>query len=429
MLSPHGTSTDQHRYYGYQQKFGRHKQLPLQQQLQQQPPQQHYQQALQQLPSLTQLHVYDTTSSTGTLTSPATTTPSTATITPNNVYYNKGPYYSGQQPPVYQQQVRAPPAQPHAPHIIPIHHHQGLQHGAYHQLGMLAGPPKVPTPSTDNHGFGGQGPSQLSRLSSSGSMEVTPHDSENLPHSLTSQELVKQIQEVLPHPPLVSSEVRPDSYSRSNQRRAKRKSKFTKKQDEMIVALKREGKTWVEIAEITGVGSYLAARNRYQVIVGQQGNNNSSSFSVDDKNLLKNLLDIAELEKWRFIAVELDKATSKDFTDKECRDMIKQLYMSNPESFGITEETLHECIKEKKITEKIISSSNASTSDRESTYNDVIEKSSGASNAANISTTTIASSSVSKDSFDNKPEAIGNNRSLLETQFKPPMDSYKGYYQ
>lgn len=162
----------------------------------------------------------------------------------------------------------------------------------------------------------------------------------------------EKLQELLPTPPLSKAAIRLDVNFLINQKRAKRKSKFTQRQDEMIVSLKRKGKSWVEIAEATQVGSYLAARNRYQVIVGQQGNNNSSSWTSDDKVLLRRLIDSSEIEKWKFIASELNKATGKNFTDKECRDFIKVMFWANPASFGANEDTLNECVKEKKITEK-----------------------------------------------------------------------------
>ncbi|KAL6453029.1 ADF1 Adherence factor [Candida maltosa Xu316] len=164
----------------------------------------------------------------------------------------------------------------------------------------------------------------------------------------------ERIQQVLPPPPLSRAPVRPDMTVNLTSKRAKRKSKFTQDQDDMIVGLKKKGKSWVEIAEITGVGSYLAARNRYQVIVGQQGNNNSSAWDNKDKILLHQLLDAGELEKWRFICSELNKSTNKNFTDYECREMIRELFWNNPATFGVNEETIVEAQKERKLTEKTI---------------------------------------------------------------------------
>ncbi|CAI5758172.1 unnamed protein product [Candida verbasci] len=164
----------------------------------------------------------------------------------------------------------------------------------------------------------------------------------------------ERIQEILPAPPLSRASIRPDITISTTAKRAKRKSKFSQEQDDMIVNLKRKGKSWVEIAEIAGVDSYLAARNRYQVIVGQQGNNNSSAWDNKDKVFLQQLLDAGEFEKWKFISNELNKSTNKNFTDYECREMIRELFWLNPVSFGVSEETIKECQKEKKLTEKTI---------------------------------------------------------------------------
>ncbi|CUM45049.1 uncharacterized protein AC631_01357 [Debaryomyces fabryi] len=163
---------------------------------------------------------------------------------------------------------------------------------------------------------------------------------------------IERLQQLLPVPPMSRVAIRPEINLLLNQKRARRKSKFSKSQDDLIVELKRKGKTWVEIAEISGVGSYLAARNRYQVIVGQQGNNNSSSWGDEDKSTLRKLLDEAEIEKWKFIAAELSKATGKSFSDRECRETVRMLFWADPASFNVSEETVNECYKEKKITER-----------------------------------------------------------------------------
>lgn len=169
----------------------------------------------------------------------------------------------------------------------------------------------------------------------------------------TQEVIAERLQLCLPPPPLAEVVPRPQVSFPVTQKRAKRKSKFTKEQDEMIIALKKDGKSWVEIAEITGVGSYLAARNRYQVIVGQQGNNNLASWKEEDKIILQKMLDLAELEKWEFIASELKMSTGKNFSGKECREAIRALFWKSPMAFGVNEATLNECVKEKRITEKI----------------------------------------------------------------------------
>lgn len=180
------------------------------------------------------------------------------------------------------------------------------------------------------------------------------HPQHHQNYQLGPQDLVKGLQDTLPVPPLSKAPTRPETRPQVGQKRAKRMSKFTKEQDELILKLKREGKTWVEIADIAKVGNYLAARNRYQVIVGQQGNNNSSSWGHKDRLVLHSLLDSAELEKWQYIAAEMRKATGKDFSDKECRDIVRYYFWLDPYSFGVYENSMQEVIKEKHITEKAI---------------------------------------------------------------------------
>ncbi|EDK44518.1 hypothetical protein LELG_02697 [Lodderomyces elongisporus NRRL YB-4239] len=197
---------------------------------------------------------------------------------------------------------------------------------------------------------------QLPLLSQQGRRQ----DSVEVASTMQSHSLVifpnfpERLQKVLPPPPLSKAPIRPDITVSTTAKRAKRKSKFSQEQDDLIVTLKKKGKNWVEIAEILGVGSYLAARNRYQVIVGQQGNNNSSAWDNTDKLFLKNLLDAAEFEKWRYITAELNKSTGKVFTDYECREVIRELFWQDPSSFGVSEDTIKESIKEKKQTDKII---------------------------------------------------------------------------
>lgn len=159
----------------------------------------------------------------------------------------------------------------------------------------------------------------------------------------------------LPVPPLSKVPSRP-SLQYYHQKPNKRKSKFTKYQDDLIVQLKEEGKSWVEIAEISKVGSYLAARNRYQVIIGQQGNNNANLWHLDYSVLLKKLLDKYEHEKWKFITMELNKATNKNYTIKEVQEVISSLFGYNPYSFQVNENLVHELIKEKKVTDRAIES-------------------------------------------------------------------------
>jgi hypothetical protein len=122
-------------------------------------------------------------------------------------------------------------------------------------------------------------------------------------------------------------------------RRTRRKSKFTAEQDRQIIELKKKGRSWVDIAKITGIGSFLAARNRYQVLMGQQGAA-SAVWGYQDKKALQNLMDEGEMEKWRFIAREMYKLTGKFFTEVQCRELIRELFLADPGDFGVDGEIL-----------------------------------------------------------------------------------------
>ncbi len=142
------------------------------------------------------------------------------------------------------------------------------------------------------------------------------------------------IQLTLPIPPLCTAQPHPNALVVQPPQRIKKKSKYTKEQDDLILSLKKQGRSWVEIAEQVKCGNFLAARNRYQVLIGQQGGG-AVAWSYEDTIRLQSLLDKGEKEKWKFIATELTKVTSKRFTDVQCRDMIKELFSKNPSSFGV----------------------------------------------------------------------------------------------
>ncbi len=159
------------------------------------------------------------------------------------------------------------------------------------------------------------------------------------------ERLIGTLKEVLPEPPLRNQPLQTE-FAEATLKRSKRKSKFTREQDEMIVDLKSKGKSWIDIAQITGVGSFLAARNRYQVLIGQQGVGSSVWGTVDSQNL-QNLVDEGELEKWRFIAREMYKLTGKSFTDAQCRELIRELFLEDPTEFGVNEESVSEYVNSK----------------------------------------------------------------------------------
>lgn len=159
------------------------------------------------------------------------------------------------------------------------------------------------------------------------------------------ERLIDTLKEVLPEPPLRNQPLQTE-FAETTLKRSKRKSKFTKEQDDMIVDLKSKGKSWIDIAQITGVGSFLAARNRYQVLIGQQGVGSSVWGPTDSQNL-QNLVDEGELEKWKFIAREMYKLTGKSFTDTQCRELIHELFLEDPTEFGVDEESLKDYTNQK----------------------------------------------------------------------------------
>lgn len=154
-------------------------------------------------------------------------------------------------------------------------------------------------------------------------------------------EIISALKRILIQPPLKNQPLPPEVSTESTIKRSKRKSKFSQEQDEMIVDLKKKGKSWVDIAQLTGVGSFLAARNRYQVLMGQQGVA-STVWGQEDTRILQSLVDEGELEKWRFISREMYKLTGKFFTDIQCRELVRELFYQDPSEFGVDDATLNE---------------------------------------------------------------------------------------
>lgn len=156
-----------------------------------------------------------------------------------------------------------------------------------------------------------------------------------------TEAIISTLKDVLSVPPLKTQQIPDEPVSEPTLKRSKRRSKFTAEQDAQIVELKKKGMAWVDIAKTTGVGSFLAARNRYQVLMGQQGVA-STVWDAQDTRCLQGLIDEGEMEKWRFIAREMYKLTGKFFTDVQCRELVRDLFMANPGDFGVDEEVLKE---------------------------------------------------------------------------------------
>ncbi|GMM29152.1 hypothetical protein DAMA08_018680 [Martiniozyma asiatica (nom. inval.)] len=126
-------------------------------------------------------------------------------------------------------------------------------------------------------------------------------------------------------------------------KRSQRRSKFTQEQDYIITSMKRKGKSWIEIAEAAGVESYLAARNRYQVLIGQQGGG-TSECGPEETLELRTLLDEGEIEKFKFINKEFKKSTGKEVDVKDIRELVRYLFWKDPGQFDVEESYLSELV-------------------------------------------------------------------------------------
>lgn len=156
--------------------------------------------------------------------------------------------------------------------------------------------------------------------------------------------LAYELSQKIPIPPYANIQPSPESLKVEHTKRNRRKSKFTEEQDKMIVDMKKAGKSWVDIAEASGVGTYLAARNRYQVLIGQQGGVNSDS-GPDDVLQLRDILDEGEVEKWQYLAREFIKAKGQDVSPEQVREFIRYLFWKNPALFDVDESYLSELMK------------------------------------------------------------------------------------
>ncbi|ODQ63198.1 hypothetical protein NADFUDRAFT_44114 [Nadsonia fulvescens var. elongata DSM 6958] len=133
--------------------------------------------------------------------------------------------------------------------------------------------------------------------------------------------------------------------------RNKKKSKYTAHQDQLILKLKKQLKSWDEIARLTSLSNGLAARNRYQVLVGQQGLHNieegaemewTSTEVSSLRKVLKSQLSsvdiirekdggaVLNIIQWRLVAQELSHIRQKKFTSKKCKKKAKSMLMNEP---------------------------------------------------------------------------------------------------
>lgn len=139
----------------------------------------------------------------------------------------------------------------------------------------------------------------------------------------------------LPEPPLASATPsNPAALKGDNVSRPKKKSKYTAAQDSLILRLKKEGCSWSDISKAAQCGNSIAARNRYQVLIGQQGGG-AVVWETEDSARLKEMLEAGERTKWQFIASELSRVRNKKATAEACQRKIRDLFEENPANFGI----------------------------------------------------------------------------------------------
>lgn len=140
----------------------------------------------------------------------------------------------------------------------------------------------------------------------------------------------------LTEPPLsAAAPINPNALVSDTQARPKKKSKYTPEQDAIILQMKKDGKAWSEISQAAQCGNSLAARNRYQVLIGQQGGG-AVAWDTQDTMTLKHLLEDGERAKWEFVASELSRMRSVHVSEASCRKKIKELFDRDPTSFGVS---------------------------------------------------------------------------------------------
>ncbi len=156
-----------------------------------------------------------------------------------------------------------------------------------------------------------------------------------------------------------------DSNSQSSNK--KRRRRYSPQQDETILRLKHEGKSWEEISDIACCDSPQAAKYRYHALLNQHNqkldqqqqmnsssnpnssinpdqqsstNNNNqsdnnlnltinsliSSWDPDDIEALINLLELGERAKWKYISAELSNLQNKRITSTACQKKFKEMF-------------------------------------------------------------------------------------------------------
>lgn len=158
-------------------------------------------------------------------------------------------------------------------------------------------------------------------------------------HEMRDLSMVTDQQNIVPiqmcQPPLYNIlPAYPHALDADPQPRTRKQSKYSAEQDQIILDLKSQNRPWVEIAKLANCHNHLAARNRYQVLIGQQGGGNFI-WTNEDCAALQDSLDEGERAKWLFIAQELSRKLGQHFTIDMVHYKITSLFAENPQTFGV----------------------------------------------------------------------------------------------
>lgn len=107
---------------------------------------------------------------------------------------------------------------------------------------------------------------------------------------------------------------------------------YTVDPDGIIVAMRKQGKSWSEIAAAVRMDEY-GVQVRYQRAINAQQPSSSPYVSQEpvywekeDIDCLHELLEIGERAKWKYIATELTRERNKRMTAVACQKKFKEMF-------------------------------------------------------------------------------------------------------
>lgn len=163
--------------------------------------------------------------------------------------------------------------------------------------------------------------------------QATKSEINEISNALSDQQNTIPIQ--MCQPPLCNvMPAYPHALDADPQPRTRKQSKYSAEQDKLILDLKSQNRPWVEIAKLANCHNHLAARNRYQVLIGQQGGGNFI-WTNDDCAALQDSLDEGERMKWLFIAEELTRKLDQHFSIDMVHYKIASMFAEKPQAFGV----------------------------------------------------------------------------------------------